>query len=451
MGDHPSNETAGPSRLHKDGPNVGDRVGASAPCDDSTESSSVEEMESEADFRTFHTRRLKRKLRRTSSTAEPQPALDKGKRCFTISYVPMSTSDNLNSLNRQSLTNYFERVAPAQVNEIRINSRKNILSVDVTNKTILDKLKAVTQLGSISVRAFLAHGKGTTTGVINDVDADITDADLQNLVTSTVRIVTIRRFGQSRCIKLVFDSETLPPSVKVGYVRHPVRPYVPRPLQCHKCCKLGHVSAVCKSETTCQRCGGSHKVENCDTAVPLKCPNCSGAHEATSKECPKIKEEIRVLRKMVRDNSTHREAVTSIRRHRRRPKRRHQRKHSGHRSDASPSATDEHTRAHYQAATPMLYAPRPRDAESGPTPALHADASDTEWPSLPTGAIKKTTSWAATSKRAENDRQDTEKSQTMLKHLLKSIRAILNELHTPGAKTAVQILNVLEPLLLTLP
>ena len=221
MGDHHPNETAGPSRLPTDGTKMSDRAVASVPCD-SSDSSSVEEMESEADFATFTSRRLKRKLRRTSSSRDSQPALDTGKQCFTISYVPTSTTDNLNSLNRQSLTEYFERVAPAQVNEIRINGRKNILSVDVTNQTILERLKAVTQLGTISVRSFLARGKGTTTGVINDVDGDITDADLQRLVTSTVRILNIRRFGQSRCIKLVLDSETLPSYVKGGYVRHSV-------------------------------------------------------------------------------------------------------------------------------------------------------------------------------------------------------------------------------------
>ncbi|KAH7957880.1 hypothetical protein HPB52_024045 [Rhipicephalus sanguineus] len=78
-----------------------------------------------------------------------------------------------------------------------------------------------------------------------------------------------------------------------------------------------------------------------------------------------------------------------------------------------------------------------------------ADASDAEWPSLPSGAIGKTTSWAASPTVAHNDRQDFEKTQNILKNLLKSVRAILCELQTPGAKAAVQILNVLEPLLPT--
>ncbi|KAH7935459.1 hypothetical protein HPB52_008377 [Rhipicephalus sanguineus] len=109
--------------------------------------------------------------------------------------------------------------------------------------------------------------------VINDVDIHITYVDLEGLVTSTVRFVNIRHFGHSRCIKLVFDSENLPTQVKVGYVRHPVCSYVPLPLQCHKCSKQERVSGVCKSGIPCQRCGGPHKIDNCDAAAPFKCPD----------------------------------------------------------------------------------------------------------------------------------------------------------------------------------
>ncbi|KAH7939359.1 hypothetical protein HPB52_011402 [Rhipicephalus sanguineus] len=66
MGDHHPDETACPSRLPTDGPKMGDLVVAAARCD-SSDSSSVEETESEADFTTFTIRRLKRKFRRTSS------------------------------------------------------------------------------------------------------------------------------------------------------------------------------------------------------------------------------------------------------------------------------------------------------------------------------------------------------------------------------------------------
>ncbi|KAH7982402.1 hypothetical protein HPB52_004366 [Rhipicephalus sanguineus] len=103
--------------------------------------------------------------------------------------------------------------------------------------------------------------------------------------------------------------------------------------------------------------------------------------------------------------------------------------------------------AQCKGSTPIWSAPRPSDAQKGAEPALQEDASDTEWPSLPYGGIRMTTSWATTPKVAEKNRQNFYKTPTTLKNLLKSLRAILCELQKPGAKAAVHILNVLEPLL----
>ncbi|KAH9382985.1 hypothetical protein HPB48_023622 [Haemaphysalis longicornis] len=153
---------------------------------------------------------------------------------ITVGYVPVKEPDILNTLNRQKLTGYFRRVAVNQVKEIRINVRLNVLTLDVTTDGIIDTLKAITGSGNIQVRFFLAYGKDKTTGVISDVDLEIIDSDLVQLLSSTVRILDIHRIARSRCVKVVFQCDSLPASVKVAYVRHRVRPYVPRPIQWHR-------------------------------------------------------------------------------------------------------------------------------------------------------------------------------------------------------------------------
>ncbi|KAH7986882.1 hypothetical protein HPB52_024662 [Rhipicephalus sanguineus] len=109
------------------------RVTTSAPAwshIDTSDGSSTDDMTSDSDFTVVSSRRLKRKIRRTSPTGRQAPKQASSVRSYTISYVPTSTTDILNSLNRQSLSEYFELVAPGQVAEIRINARKNILSVE---------------------------------------------------------------------------------------------------------------------------------------------------------------------------------------------------------------------------------------------------------------------------------------------------------------------------------
>ena len=71
-------------------------------------------------------------------------------------------------------------------------------------------------------------------------------------------------------------------------------------LQCTKCCKLGHSSKNCKSDTIyCTFCAGNHSFQNCkvkDDVSKHRCHNCinkshqqssdSMLHNAFSKECP---------------------------------------------------------------------------------------------------------------------------------------------------------------------
>ncbi|KAH7934199.1 hypothetical protein HPB49_022928 [Dermacentor silvarum] len=185
MGDKNPSQQLGPGRPHPCASDVSDRFGPSVVDIDTSDGYSTEDMASDSDFTVVSSRRLKRKIRRTSSTSRQPPKKASGMRSYTISYVPTTTTDILNSLNRQSLTEYFELVAPGQVEEIRINAQKNILSVEVNTKTILDTLKAIGQLGNIPVRAFSAYDKETTTGVIYDVNEDITDSSLEKLLSSS--------------------------------------------------------------------------------------------------------------------------------------------------------------------------------------------------------------------------------------------------------------------------
>ncbi|KAH7939592.1 hypothetical protein HPB52_014726 [Rhipicephalus sanguineus] len=189
MGDQNPIQQLGPGRPHHCASDASDHFGPSVVHIDTSDGSSTEDMASDSDFTVVSSRRLKRKIRRTSPTGRQAPKQASSVRSYTISYVPTSTTDILNSLNRQSLSEYFELVAPGQVAEIRINARKNILSVEVTTKSILDTLKAIVQLGNIPVRAFSAYDKETTTGVIYDVDEDITDSSLKKLLSSSSPIV----------------------------------------------------------------------------------------------------------------------------------------------------------------------------------------------------------------------------------------------------------------------
>lgn len=440
-------------------------------CHESSEGSMTEEMDSDSGYTVVTGRHSKRKLRRTSTSSELMTAGTTAQKVFTVGYIPIKETDNLNMLNRQKLTEYFRRVAINKVKEIRINTRMNVLTVDVTTDGIIDTLKAITVLGNINVRSFLAHGDETTTGVISDVDLEINDSDLRKLLSSTVRIVDIHRIGRSRCVKVVFHCDSLPAHVKVGYVRHRVRPYVPRPLQCHKCQKLGHVSASCKNDVSCKRCGEAHDHVGCKGV--LKCANCSGPHDATSNECPKIMHERRVLQTMVRDNSTRREAAASVRRRHRRSRRRRQSR-----------STSRHNNLQTAQAPPLVPPPQVLTQEEPrppPVPPRRTNSASEVlpadgWPPLPQIASatnksadeargphatrsEKERQIASTKDKSANEargphathsdeeRLASEKVLGMLKHLINSMRRQIAGLQCQSARMVVPVLDVLESLI----
>ena len=72
----------------------------------------------------------------------------------------------------------------------------------------------------------------------------------------------------------------------------------PQVTQCYKCQGFNHIAKDCKKAQKCVRCAGAHKSTECPDknkdSLKLKCSNCNGEHVASSKECPKFKDQIKV-------------------------------------------------------------------------------------------------------------------------------------------------------------
>ncbi|KAH9372642.1 hypothetical protein HPB48_007828 [Haemaphysalis longicornis] len=152
----------------------------------------------------------------------------------TVLFVPESPNVNLRMLNRQAISVSLEAILPGKIKEVRINTRNNILAIDVERSAAVETVRQLTMLGEMKVRAYISPGQGASVGVVYDVDVSIPDADLPILIKPATEGATIKqvtRLGKSRCVKLVFQGDCMPAHVKVGHFRHAVRPFVPKPLQ----------------------------------------------------------------------------------------------------------------------------------------------------------------------------------------------------------------------------
>lgn len=93
---------------------------------------------------------------------------------------------------------------------------------------------------------------------------------------------------------LTFALHSLPREVRVGYLQVPLKPYIPNPLRCAKCLRLGHHGEACRSKATCGSCGHekSNNEHQCD--LTPYCVNCRASHSPFDRACPSWLRERRI-------------------------------------------------------------------------------------------------------------------------------------------------------------
>lgn len=102
---------------------------------------------------------------------------------------------------------------------------------------------------------------------------------------------------KTNCCVLTFDSEELPEKITMCGVNYRIREYIPNPLVCGKCQKIGHIRAKCTSEAeVCRKCG--HILEDEHMCTAPQCPSCpddDNNHAPNSSDCNKYEFEKMVM------------------------------------------------------------------------------------------------------------------------------------------------------------
>ena len=123
---------------------------------------------------------------------------------------------------------------------------------------------------------------------------------------SAVKKINIKKNGRIEAtgtVILTFSQPKIPSSVKVGYLKVPVSPYIPNPMRCFNCQEYGHGSKGCKKDAICPKCSTTGHLEN-DCHNAPKCLHCNEDHPVYDKKCPKwiLEKEIQAV-KVTRDLS----------------------------------------------------------------------------------------------------------------------------------------------------
>ena len=188
---------------------------------------------------------------------------------------------------------------------------KSVL-VEVNYEAYSTNLLKLTQIGGMPVRVSAHRSLNYAKGVVRFRQAaqDLTNEDLARDLNASRRNrnqpqvkdasrVTITKGGkkvQTGTFFLTFDAPTLPEHIFLGFERFDVEQYIPLPRRCFKCQRFGHGARTCRAtEDICPLCSGTHKQDDCPNKESPKCPNCDGAHPATSRDCPAFLTEKKAL------------------------------------------------------------------------------------------------------------------------------------------------------------
>ena len=221
--------------------------------------------------------------------------------------VLIKPEENLAAMMRSPSKFTYEfhktKFGKADIKDMRTNFPKGILVVEMQNSEdiILHDLLGVTSIGSWKVKCYPPVSESCSVGVIGPISTEeVIDLETEIITNTEVEVIKVERLmrsvgnGQrvpSESVKLTFNSPNLPRTVKIFHFSYFCRPFVPNPIQCFRCQRLGHVSGSCKATSVrCLICSGRHSHKECPDKSAICCANCRGDHLANSRKCKFIEE-----------------------------------------------------------------------------------------------------------------------------------------------------------------
>ncbi len=190
--------------------------------------------------------------------------------------------------------------------------------VTAANRDYLAELLIIQKLGEWDIEVTAVERKRCY-GVITNIHTAITEKEISQDILSPIPILKaerLKRKGEiaTSCVKITFDGPKLPEKVKFGFLIHPVREFVPEPVQCYNCRRWGHIAKACKGQQCCARCGQEHETQNClkKDRSEFSCINCGGNHSAAYGGCKNRKEAQQINKAAVEHNIPRKSAAAVI-------------------------------------------------------------------------------------------------------------------------------------------
>ena len=198
---------------------------------------------------------------------------------------------------------------------------KDALLIKVRSRNQGNLLSNVTRIAGYDVEIAehksLNHSKGTVySETLSNIPIEEIEEALQDQHVAKVERMKKRVNGELQDTHryiITFKKPDLPRSIRITKWHHElVDTYIPKPMRCSKCQRIGHTQKFCRREqTVCVKCGeDGHRLNECTHEE--RCVNCGEAHFSNNNKCPKYLFQSEVLATQAKMRSTFHEALEEV-------------------------------------------------------------------------------------------------------------------------------------------
>lgn len=192
------------------------------------------------------------------------------------------------------------------------------LLIFAKNKPQRDKFLNTETLNGERINVHIPGNAAKLKGVIYDVPLTMTMEEIiqevkGGKVIKATRLQMTRNGIKKDSLSVLIEFESvMPKKIRMGYLSYDVRQYIPAPMRCFKCQRMGHTAGQCKGKLRCARCGGGHEYGKCDKDAKIKCCNCGGEHSAAFGGCPIQKQAREVQKYKIINQVSYADAVKKV-------------------------------------------------------------------------------------------------------------------------------------------
>lgn len=234
----------------------------------------------------------------------------------TITFPGIDINKNLNLF---STNEDLKRKLGNIVKMSKINSSS--LLIEVGSQAQLTKLNTIQRLAGNPVVIAKHNSLNSIKGTIYNANLSQNTADEITAALSDQGVVSVERMKtrvngeliDTHRYILTFERTRLPKVVKLAEWHHElVNLYVPRPMRCTRCQRLGHTRKRCRRDRdSCSVCcQEGHSRDECHNTP--SCINCSGDHSPNARECPAYLLKTEILATQAKDRLTFHEAAEIV-------------------------------------------------------------------------------------------------------------------------------------------